>query len=79
MEVDITFEGVTPYPRGVELATLVPDMDTFPSKVYWSTRLRTPLLEIAPADVALLTATLSPLMLPVEDVLSGYKAAARLE
>lgn len=51
---------LAPYPQGVELAPLVPDLDVFPRKSGWPTRIRRPLVRLPEQDAKLLRRRLKP-------------------
>ena len=78
-EVALRIRGVAPYPHGVELSVLVPQLQVFPDKRSWSARLRTSILRLPSADARLLGATLRPHLRPVSEVIEGYRLAARLD
>jgi hypothetical protein len=51
---DIAIEQLVPFPVGVELPPLIPQMDAFPNKNAWSMWLRRTLLRLPPKDELLL-------------------------
>jgi hypothetical protein len=69
---DIRIESLAAFRTGVELAPLVADLAAFPNPQAWSIYLRRPLLELPPADVALLGTKLEPLAGDPFDHLQGY-------
>lgn len=68
---------LAPLGRGVELAPLVPELETFTNKHGWATRLRRPLVRVTTSDAKRLRSLLRPLAGPPGDALPAYLAAAR--
>lgn len=69
---DLAYEGVVPYPGGVELQPLVSRLTAFPKPHAWSVYLRRPLLSLSKLDAALLKARLRPLLTRWESALPTY-------
>lgn len=78
LSVDLAIGGVAPQGEGVELAALVPELDMFPDKRSWSAHMRTSMLAVPGGDYRVIHTQLAPLMQSLDDVLSGYRLAARL-
>ena len=55
----LSIRNVVPYPGGVEIAPLVPDLDCFPHKSAWSTALRRPLVPLSAHDTSVVTSLTS--------------------
>ena len=74
-----TFEllELAPLHRGVELAPLVPALESFPSKTGWATRLRRTLMTVSAADAALLRRELRKVTGEPARTIGPYLAAAR--
>ena len=70
--LDVT--GLTPWPQGVELAPLVPDLAVFPDPATWSARMPRTVMPLPAGDVARLRAELAPLLLARERALPSYMA-----
>lgn len=69
----LALRTLAPYPRGVELSPLVPELDVFPNKTGWATRIRRPLVLLPKHDAALLRRRLEPLIADdVEPAIDSY-------
>jgi hypothetical protein len=72
----LTFDGVVPYPDGVELQPLVPRLAAFPKPEAWSIYLRRPLLSLPQADADLIEAQLRPKLSRWKSAVATYPATA---
>jgi hypothetical protein len=68
---------VAPLRTGVELAPLVPRLDSFPDAAAWTARMRQTLVPLAEPDISVIAALLEPFLRPRDDVLDHYLEAAR--
>ncbi|MBP2322660.1 hypothetical protein JOF56_003045 [Kibdelosporangium banguiense] len=68
--------GMAPLRKGVELASVVDQLEAFPQPAHWSARLRQPPLELTSHDAKLLNELLSPHLEPLKAHLSTYEAEA---
>ena len=73
----IKLSRLTPYPDGVELAPLIPELDSFPNKHGWATSLRRPLFFLEVGDARLLAGLMTVRRQP-SDAIPGYVTAARI-
>jgi hypothetical protein len=69
---DLSIERLAPWPRGVELAPLVPELDAFPDPATWSARMRRPLVPLSSRDTDLLWSRLEPELEDTDDARSTY-------
>jgi len=78
-EVDIKLTSLVPRRQdGVELAGLVPRLESFPNKTAWAATLRRPLVELAAEDASLLRQRLRPVASEASrEVRQRYIEAAR--
>lgn len=74
----IQLKLLAPFGAGVDFAALVPQLESFPNKHGWATRLRRPLVGLTRADGALLARRLRPLGGPPAAAVDTYaRPAAR--
>jgi hypothetical protein len=69
-------ERLAPLREGVELAPLVPDLESFPDPASWSARMRRPLVPLTEADTLRLRRDVDAIAGPSEQVLGPYLALA---
>lgn len=74
---ELSIDGAAPYPGGVELAPLVPQMQAFPKPQAWNIYLRKPLLALPVPDAELLARALDPHLLPRDQALPTYPSQLR--
>jgi hypothetical protein len=67
--------ALAPYGEGIELPPLVDEMETFPNKAGWTTRMRRPLVPIPRQDAVMLRRLLRPVMIKPQLAVDGYLAA----
>jgi hypothetical protein len=72
----LAIERLAPFRAGVELAPLVPTLESFPDPATWSARMRRPLVPLTSNDAARLRRALDEVAGPPEAVLASYLAAA---
>jgi hypothetical protein len=75
-QCDLAIDALVPYPGGVELQPLVPQLAAFPKPHAWSSYLRRPLLALPDTDVTVLDARLAPLLTLRTAALPSYPAAS---
>ena len=73
----LAVESLAALGDGVELAPLVPQLSSFPSKAGWAMRMRRPLLALTTSDAALLRRKLKPVAGPPSGALAEYVAVGR--
>jgi hypothetical protein len=73
----LSVRGVTRAREGLELAPLIPQIDSFPSKHSWSASLRRPLVPLQPLDARLLRHAIRPHLLDRGDALADYRELAK--
>jgi hypothetical protein len=69
---DLAIHTLTPYLEGVELASLVPRLETFAGTAAWGMRLRRPLVFLSTGDRDLIGASVSRWEQPPSAVVSDY-------
>lgn len=69
-------ERLAPLREGIELAPLVPDLESFPDPASWSARMRRPLVPLTEADTVRLRHEFEAIARPLEQVLAPYLALA---
>jgi hypothetical protein len=74
---DIQLRSLAALGEGVELAPLVRELETFPSKTGWAMRLRRPLVTLTPQDARMLKNLLRATAGDPAEALADYLAAAR--
>ena len=73
----LSLRGLAKAGAGVELAPLIPALEAFPHNTKWAVRLRTALLRLPEADVALLRSRLDSLLGTPDQAIPGYLAVAK--
>jgi hypothetical protein len=73
---DLTLNGACARGEGVELATRVAKMWSFPDAKTWSAHLRKPLLHLDSRDAQGLRRALEPLLRPLNEVIREYEESA---
>lgn len=68
--------GLVPYPGGVDVRPLVPELAAFPKPHAWSIYLRRVLLRLPPADARLLDRALRSMLASRDEALASYQRAA---
>lgn len=74
----LEIDGVCPVHVGVDLAGVRGELGLLAGDGPWSYRLRRTVVPLSDADGTLLRKRLVPLLRPVNEVLAGYEAAARV-
>jgi hypothetical protein len=74
---DFALKGVCARGEGVELATRVAKMRSFPDAKTWSAHLRKPLLRLDSRDAGELRSELEPLLRPLAEVIDPYERSAK--
>lgn len=72
----LAIERLAPLRSGVELAPLVPTLESFPDPATWSARMRRPLVPLTSNDAERLRRALREVAGPPEAVLASYLALA---
>ncbi len=70
--VDLRIRSLAPLRRGVELAPLVAELESFPNKKAWSGRLRRALVPITASDAEILAAALAQVSTSYAKAAAGY-------
>jgi hypothetical protein len=73
---DLSITGVCARGDGVDLASRVSSMRTFPSATSWSAHLRKPLLRLDPVDADRLREEVAPLLRRIEEATLEYRHLA---
>lgn len=74
-ECRLRIEGVVPYPSGIELQPLVPELTAFPKPHAWSVYLRRALVALPEQDATLLKEAVTPLLVSRTAALPSYPRA----
>jgi hypothetical protein len=72
--LDLAIDVLAPPRGGVELAPLVPELDSFPNKDAWSATMRRSLVPLTDRDAERLERELRPLAAPYADAAAAYAA-----
>ncbi|GAB1512486.1 hypothetical protein JCM33774_45280 [Actinophytocola sp. KF-1] len=75
----LSIDRVAPLRTGVGFSELVEQLESFPDKIHWSARLRTPPVELTARDSQVILDLLGPIMEPISAHLSSYIAAGAQE
>jgi hypothetical protein len=72
LRLDLEIEFLAPPRGGVELAPLVPELESFPNKLAWSATMRRSLVPLTARDAKRLERKLRPLAAPYAEVAAAY-------
>jgi hypothetical protein len=70
--IGLVIDALAPLGRGIELAPLVPSLESFPDPRSWSARMRRPLVPLAEADAKRLSALLKKVEVPYAQAADSY-------